>query len=122
MQDRKAQIVSSKESERKEEEKNGFCQRFTLGNVLKIVYLFISVSFGHDIFSLIIYFKANKNYGLFLTIGPVVSESIHFFYEAYKVLYAEEIFIKNTIWKNKIKIINSKNQEFNYLYKNYEKN
>ena len=54
----------------------------------------------------------------------MVSESIHFFYEAYKVLYAEEIFIKNTIWKNKIKIkiINSKNQKFNYLYKNYEKN
>ena len=43
MQDRKAQIVSAKESERKEEEKNGFFQRFTLGNVLKIVYLFISV-------------------------------------------------------------------------------
>ena len=34
----------------------------------------------------------------------MVSGSIHFFYEAYKVLNAEEIFIKNTIWKNKIKV------------------
>ena len=63
MQDRKAQIVSAKESERKEEEKIGFFQRFTLGNVLKIVYLLISVSFGYGLFGLIIYFMANKNYG-----------------------------------------------------------
>ena len=64
---------------------------------------------------------ANKHFGIFLTKGSVASGSIHFLYEVYKVLYAEELLIKNMIWKNKIKIklINSKNHEFNYLYKFY---
>ena len=54
---------------------------------------------------------ANKHFGIFLTKGSVASGSIHFLYEVYKVLYAEELLIKNMIWKNKIKIklINSKN-------------
>jgi hypothetical protein len=67
---------------------------------------------------------ANKQYGLILTIGSVVSGSIHFIYEAYKVLYAEELLIKNLIWKNKIKLklINRKDNEFNYFYKLYKIN
>ena len=122
MQDRTAQNVYVKESESQQEEKNKFCQRFTLENIFKIFYLLISVSFGHGIFGLIIYFMANKHYGIILTIGSVVSGSIHFLYEAYKVLYAEELLIKKMIWKNKIKIklINRKNHEFIYLYKFYE--
>ena len=117
MQDRTSQIIFAKESESKQEEKNEFCQRFTLGNIFKILYLYIS--FGYGIFGLIIYFMANKHYGLILAIGSVVSGSIHFFYEAYKVLYAEELLIKKWIWKNKIKLklINSKNPEFNFIYK-----
>jgi hypothetical protein len=98
MQDRTSQIIFTKESESKQEEKNEFCQRFTLGNIFKILFLFIS--FGYGIFSLIIYFMTNKHYGLILTKGSVVSGSIHFFYEEYKVLYSEELLIKNMIWKN----------------------
>jgi hypothetical protein len=99
MQDRTSQIIFAKESESKQEEKNEFCQRFTLGNIFKILYLYISF-FGYGIFGLIIYFMANKHYGLILTIGSVVYGSIHFFYEEYKVLYSEELLIKNMIWKN----------------------
>ena len=124
MQDRTAQNVYVKESESQQEEKNKFCQRFTLENIFKIFYLLISVSFGHGIFGLIIYFMANKHYGIILTIGSVVSGSIHFMYETYKVLYAEELLIKNLIWKNKIKLklINRKDNEFNYFYKLYKIN
>ena len=124
MQDRTAQNVYVKESESQQEEKNKFCQRFTLENIFKIFYLLISVSFGHGIFGLIIYFMANKHYGIILTIGSVVSGSIHFIYETYKVLYAEELLIKNLIWKNKIKLklINRKDNEFNYFYKLYKIN
>ena len=65
---------------------------------------------------------ANKYYALILTIGSMISGSIHFFYEAYKVLYAKELLIKNMIWKNKIKIklINNKNSEFKNIYKTYK--
>ena len=54
----------------------------------------------------------------------MVSGSIHFIYETYKVLYAEELLIKNLIWKNKIKLklINRKDNEFNYFYKLYKIN
>ena len=124
MQDRIIQNVYVKESESQEEGKTKFCERFTLGNICELLYLFISVSFGHGIFGLIIYFMANKQYGLILTIGSVVSGSIHFIYETYKVLYAEELLIKNLIWKNKIKLklINRKDNEFNYFYKLYKIN
>ena len=124
MQDRIIQNVYVKESESQEEGKIKFYERFTLGNICKLFYLFISVSFGHGSFGLIIYFMANKQHGIILTIGSVVSGSIHFLYEAYKVLYAEELLIKNMIWKNKIKIelIIRKNNEFNYFYKLYVNN
>ena len=92
-------------------------------NTFIILYLFLSVSFGHGKFGLILYVMANKHYGIIIAIGSNDSGSIHFLYKVYKVLYAEELLIKTMIWKNKIKIklINSKNWEFNYLYKSIKK-
>jgi len=71
----------------------------------KILYLFLSVSFG-----LILDLMANNLYEIILAIDLVSSGSIHFLYEAYKALYTEEYLIKKMIWKNKIKIklLNSK--------------
>jgi hypothetical protein len=61
---------------------------------------------------------ANKKYGLLLTIGSVTSGALHFLYEAYKVLYAEELLMKKMILKRKIKIhlVNDKRFGYNTLY------
>lgn len=74
----------------------------------------LTVSFGHGIFALIIYFMANKNYGIFFTIGALISGVLHFLYESYKILYDEEILIDKLIERKrlKIKLINTGRFEF----------
>jgi hypothetical protein len=126
MQDKTTHIINikeSKESINNEDKEKKFIQRFTLPNILKIVYLFLSVSVGHGIFSLILYFIANKKYGLLLTIGSVTSGTLHFLYESYKVLYAEELLIKKIIMKRRIKLrlINSNIYNYGSLINNIKK-
>lgn len=113
MKDKTMQNVNIEESKRSKEEEvneNTFWKRFTCVKSLKILYLLLAVSFGHGIFSLIIYFMANKKYGLYLTIGAVISGVLHFLYECYKILYNEEILMEKIILKNnlKIRLINEK--------------
>lgn len=113
MKDKTMQNVNIEESKRSKEEEvneNTFWKRFTCVKILKILYLLLAVSFGHGIFSLIIYFMANKKYGLYLTIGAVISGVLHFLYECYKILYNEEILMEKIILKNnlKIRLINEK--------------
>ena len=129
MQDKTTHIINIKESKESKESINNedkekkFIQRFTLPNILKIVYLLLSVSFGHGIFSLILYFMANKKYGLVLTICSVTSGTLHFLYESYKVLYAEELLIKKIIMKRRIKLrlINSNIYNYDSLITNIKK-
>jgi hypothetical protein len=126
MQDKTTHIINikeSKESINNEDKEKKFIQRFTLPNILKIVYLLLSVSFGHGIFSLILYFMANKKYGLVLTICSVTSGTLHFLYESYKVLYAEELLIKKIIMKRRIKLrlINSNIYNYGSLINNIKK-
>jgi len=103
MQNITAQNIPVKESERQKERKKKFRDRFTLENVLKILYILLTVSFDHGIFGLIIYFVSNKKYSLGLTILVVVAGSIRFIMDVYKVLYSEEVQIKKMIWKHKLK-------------------
>lgn len=115
-------IEESKESKELKAEEKTFCKRFTCANIIKILYLVISVSFGHGIFALIIYFMANKKYGLILTIGVVISGVLHFLYDCYKILYKEEILMEKIILKRKLKIrlINAKNVDYNIRYRSLE--
>lgn len=113
MKDKTIQSVNIEESKTSKEEKvneKTFWKRFTCVKSLKILYLLLAVSFGHVIFTLIIYFMANKKYGLYLTIGAVISGVLHFLYECYKILYNEEILMEKIILKNnlKIRLINEK--------------
>ena len=112
-----------KESPNQESKEKPFCERFSCENIFKILYLTLAVSYVHAIFALIIYFMANKKYGIILTIGAVFSGTLHFLYESYKVLYAEELLIKELIFKNRIKkrLIQEKRYEYNYIYKYIEK-
>ena len=112
-------IKDIKDSGDQQKKKKKFCERFTCENIFKILYLLLAVSFGHGLFALIIYFISNKKYGLILVIGAVFSGTLHFLYESYKVLFAEELLIKKIILKNKIKkrLIKENRYEYNnYLY------
>ena len=103
MQNITAQNIPVKESERQKERKKEFRHRFTLENVLKILYILFTVSFDLGIFCPIIYFVSNKKYSLGLIILVVVAGSIRLIMAAYKVLYSEEVQIKKMIWKHKLK-------------------
>ena len=125
MKDKTIQSVNievSKEEEGEKDQKLTFLKRFTCVNILKILYLFFAVSFGHGIFALIIYFIANKKYGLIFTIGAVISGVLHFLYECYKILYKEEILMEKMILKRnlKIRLINEKRYNYNVKYKSLE--
>ncbi len=126
MQDKTTNIINVKEFKESiniEDKKKKCCGKYVLLKILKIIYLFISVSFGHGIFSLILYFIANKKYGIALTIGSVISGALHFLYESYKVIYEEELLIKKMIKKRRIKVIliNSKKYDYNSLFNNIKK-
>ncbi len=122
MKDKTIQSVNIEESKASKEEKvkeKTFLKRFTCVNILKILYWVFAVSFGHGTFALIIYFMANKKYGLILTIGAVISGVLHFLYECYKILYKEEILMEKIILKNNLKIrtINEKRFDYNIRYR-----
>ena len=122
MKDKTIQSVNIEESKASKEEKvkeKTFLKRFTCVNILKILYWVFAVSFGHGTFALIIYFMANKKYGLILTIGAVISGVLHFLYECYKILYNEEILMEKIILKNNLKIrsINEKRFDYNIRYR-----
>ncbi len=122
MKDKTIQSVNIEESKASKEEKvkeKTFLKRFTCVNIIKILYWVFAVSFGHGTFALIIYFMANKKYGLILTIGAVISGVLHFLYECYKILYKEEILMEKIILKNNLKIrtINEKRFDYNIRYR-----
>ncbi len=122
MKDKTIQSVNIEESKASKEEKvkeKTFLKRFTCVNILKILYWVFAVSFGHGTFALIIYFMANKKYGLILTIGAVISGVLHFLYKCYKILYKEEILMEKIILKNNLKIrtINEKRFDYNIRYR-----
>ena len=122
MKDKTIQSVNIEESKASKEEKlkeKTFLKRFTCVNIIKILYWVFAVSFGHGTFALIIYFMANKKYGLILTIGAVISGVLHFLYECYKILYNEEILMEKIILKNNLKIrsINEKRFDYNIRYR-----
>ena len=121
MKDNTIQSVNIEESKASKEEKvkEYTWKRCTCVKGLKILYLLFAVSFGHGIFTLIIYFMANKKYGLILTIGAVISGVLHFLYECYKILYNEEILMKELILKNQLKntLITSKRVNYNIRYR-----
>ena len=122
MKDKTIQSVNIEESKASKEEKvkeKTFLKRFTCVNIIKILYWVFAVSFGHGAFALIIYFMANKKYGLILTIGAVISGVLHFLYECYKILYNEEILMEKIILKNNLKIrsINEKRFDYNIRYR-----
>jgi hypothetical protein len=121
MQETTTQNLKIKSSEKDNQKETTFFERFTCESIFKIFYLFFSVSFGHGIFALIIYFMANKKYGIVLTIGAIFSGVLHFLYECYKILYNEEILTKQIILKNKLKtrLINDKKLEYYMLKYNY---
>ena len=125
MKDKSIESVNIEESKAPKEEKvkkKTFLKRYICVNILNILYLFFAVSFGHGIFALIIYFMANKKYGLILTIGAVISGVLHFLYDCYKILYNEEILMEKMILKKnlKIRLINEKRYNYNVKYKSLE--
>ena len=104
MQETATQNMNIKSSEKDKQEEKKFSERFTCESIFKIFYLIFSVSFGHGIFALIIYFMADKKHGISLTIGAIFSGILHFLYKSYKILYNEEILMKQMVLKNKLKI------------------
>lgn len=122
MKDNTIQSVNIEESKASKEEKvkEYTWKRCTWVKGLKILYLLFAVSFGHGIFTLIIYFMANKKYGLHLTICAVISGVLHFLYESYKILYKEEILMEKIILKNNLKIILINEKRYHLRYKSFE--
>ena len=122
MQNQTAQNINIKEiksSEGQTVKVKTFLERFTCENILKILYLVVSVSFAHGMFASIIYFMAKKKYGVILTIGAIFSGTLKFLYKCYKILYNEELLIKKMILKNqlKIRLINDRRLYYNYIYR-----
>ena len=93
-------IIPSK----KKEKKIKFFERCTLGNIFKIIYLFIITLSGNGIFALILYFLVNIKYNTFLAICVLISGFFRFLYEVYKILFAQELLAKKLIQRRIVKL------------------